>query len=54
MQYFNDYIGKGTRDLQACSAVPQQTAPTRTYSIVGGKRKGKVIPLPVRCGPEGR
>jgi hypothetical protein len=33
----NDTNGKGTRDFQVCSAVPQKTAPTRTYSIVGAK-----------------
>ena len=27
MKNFNDTIGNGTRDLPACSAVPQPTAP---------------------------
>ena len=27
---FNDHIGNRTRDLPACSAVPQPTAPRRT------------------------
>jgi len=29
MQNSNDKIGKGTRHLPACSAVPQTTAPPR-------------------------
>jgi len=31
MKNFNDTIGNGTRDLQACSAVPQPTAPPYIY-----------------------
>jgi len=30
MKNFNDTIGNRTRDLPACSAVPQPTAPPRT------------------------
>ena len=30
----NDPIGNRTRDLPACSAVPQQTAPSRTPEII--------------------
>jgi hypothetical protein len=30
MKNSNDIIGNGTRDLPACSAVPQPTAPPRT------------------------
>jgi len=33
MKNFNDTIGNRTRDLPACSAVPQPTAPPRTPSI---------------------
>ena len=31
---FNHTIGNGTRDLPACSAVPQPTAPPRAPSII--------------------
>ena len=32
MDYVNDPIGNRTRDLVACSAVPQRNAPTRVPS----------------------
>jgi hypothetical protein len=35
MKNFNDTIGNRTRDLPACSAVPQLTASLRASSIVG-------------------
>jgi len=33
MEKFNDTIGNRTRDLSACSAVPQPTAPPRAPSV---------------------
>jgi hypothetical protein len=33
MKNSNDSIGNGTRDLPACSAVPQPTAPQRILTI---------------------
>ena len=48
MKNSNDTIGNRTRDLPACSAVPQPTAPPRAllYSV-------KAIPLQAWAGPEG-
>jgi len=34
MKYSNDTIGNRTRDLSACSAVPQPTAPLRAHRAV--------------------
>jgi hypothetical protein len=33
MKVFNDTIGNRTRDLPACSAVPQPTAPPRAWHV---------------------
>ena len=41
MKNSNDTIGNRTRDLPACSAVPQPTAPPR--APVYGKRAGEII-----------
>jgi hypothetical protein len=35
MKNFSDTIGNGTRDLQACSAVPQPTALPRGPALCG-------------------
>jgi hypothetical protein len=35
----NDTIGNRTRDLPACRAVPQQTAPLRAPSVMDMKEK---------------
>jgi hypothetical protein len=35
MENSNDTIGNRTRDLPACSTVPQPTAPPRTTSLFG-------------------
>ena len=35
MKNFTDTIGNRTRELPACSAVPQLTAPHRTPSTIG-------------------
>jgi len=64
IKYSNDIIGNRTRDLPVCSAVLQATAPPRTpFKIISydkifvqlefHKKKGKVIPLQARCGPDG-
>ena len=39
MKIPNDTIGNRTRDLLACSAVPQPTAPTRAPVIISNKRQ---------------
>jgi len=48
----NDLIGNQIHDRPACSAVPQPTVPPRAANEDTNK-KGKVIPLQARCGPEG-
>jgi len=37
MKNSNDTIGNRTRDLPACSAVPQPTAPPRAHRLVVGR-----------------
>ena len=54
----NDTIGNRTRDLPACSAVPQATATPRAPSVhvwetLLFKGKGKSVPLQAWTGPEG-
>ena len=52
MKNFNDSSGNRTRDLPACSAVPQQTAPPRTpFYTCGGKNFG--TPDTVWCSAGG-
>ena len=55
MKNSNYIIENRTRDLPACSAVPQPTAPPATCPthFTVGKGKGKTIPLQAWTGPEG-
>jgi hypothetical protein len=45
MKNSNDTIGNQTRDLPACSAVPQPTAPPRAPPAKGCKAYGRRIAL---------
>jgi len=49
MKNFNDSIGNRTRDLPACSAVLQPTAPPRTPSCLEGMGKITIKPHNSRC-----
>jgi len=58
MKNSNDAVRNRTRDLPACSAVPQATvlphAPSvHVWETLLFKGKGKVIPLQACSGPEG-
>jgi hypothetical protein len=52
MKNFNDTIGNRIRDLPACTAVPQPTAPPRAPTL-HSKSKGKAVPLQSWNGSEG-
>jgi hypothetical protein len=41
MNNFSDIIGNRTRDLPACSTVPQPTAPPRTFVQIKKKTPGR-------------
>jgi hypothetical protein len=45
----NDIIGNQTRDLPACSAVPQPTALPRNPSAISTKRKNTLCGQNVEC-----
>ena len=45
MKYSNDTIGNRTRDLPACRAVPQPTAPPRAIHKVETKIKDSGVSL---------
>jgi hypothetical protein len=56
MKYSSDTIGNPTRDLPACSTVPQQTAPPRTPEAEGASlySKGRTTvpsPEPTKSSP---
>jgi len=47
MKNYNDNIGNRTRDLPACSAVPQPTTPPRTRHVIDNDDEIKNITFAV-------